>query len=440
MARSKVIRSAVVLSALGLALAACSSGSSDSDSSAPASEGAASPAATASGDGTLVIGTLLPQTGSLAFLGPPEFAGVALAAQEINTAGGVLGGDVEVIDGDSGDTSTNIAAQTVDRLISEGADAIIGAASSAVTLSVIDKVTNANIAMVSPANTSTKLTTYNDSGLYARTAPPDTLQGKVLADQALADGNQSICIMALQDAYGEGLADVVDTVFTENGGEVTDKIIYDPKAASFEAEVGQCKATNPDAIVLIGFDESKKILQEMIKQGVGPQDVQLYLVDGNLSNTLAEGLPAGIMEGVKGTTPGAKPSDEFRAQLLSVNPNLVDFTYAAEAYDAANLIALAAIKAGSDAGPAIAANLAAVSGPDDGGEECTSFQACSALLADGKEINYEGQSGPIDLDENGDPSRAAMGVYVFGPDNKYTLQDTVVADVPAAAGASPSAS
>lgn len=427
MAKSKVVRSAVVLSALGLALAACSSSDASSDES-----GAASPAASAEGNGTLVIGTLLPQTGSLAFLGPPEFAGVALAAQEINDAGGVNGGNVEIIDGDSGDTSTNIAAQTVDRLISQGADAIVGAASSSVTLTVIDKVTSAGVAMVSPANTSTELTDYPDNGLYFRTAPPNTLQGQVLADQALADGNQSICIMALQDAYGEGLADVVDQVFTENGGEVTEKIIYDPKAASFEAEVGQCAATNSDAIVLIGFDESKKILQEMIKQGVGPQDTQLYLVDGNLSNTLAEGLPAGIMEGVKGTTPGAAPSDEFRASLLETDPNLVDFSYAAESYDAVILIALAAQQAGDDSGASIAANIASVSGQNDEGESCNTFEACKALLEDGKDINYEGQSGPINLDDNGDPARAAMGVYVFGADNTNSRQDTVVADVPAA--------
>ncbi len=430
MTSTKVVRSAVVLGTVGLALAACSGNSASSSGSSSAS------AAPASGNGTLIIGTLLPQTGSLAFLGPPEFAGVDLAIQEINAAGGVNGKPVDSVTGDSGDTSTNIAAQTVDREISQGVDAIVGAASSSVTLSVIDKVTNAGVVMVSPANTSTKLTDYPDKGLYFRTAPPDTLQGKVLADQALADGKQNICIMALQDAYGEGLANVVDQVFTEAGGNVTDTIIYDPKAASFEAEVSKCKATNPDGIVLIGFDESKKILAEMIKQNVGPQQVQLYLVDGNLSNTLAEGLPEGTMTGVKGTTPGAKPSDAFRAQLATVNPNLTDFTYAAEAYDAVNLIALAAIFGKNDSGTAIAQNIAKVSGANNEGEVCSTFTACLELLNAGKTINYEGQSGPINLDANGDPSRAAMGVYVFGPDNKYTLNNTVVADVPASTGSS----
>ncbi len=70
------------------------------------------PAATNTADGVLTIGTLLPQTGTLAFLGPPEFAGVDLAVQEINAAGGVLGKPVEKFDCDSGDTSTNIATQS----------------------------------------------------------------------------------------------------------------------------------------------------------------------------------------------------------------------------------------------------------------------------------------------------------------------------------------
>ncbi len=161
------------------------------------------------GDGTLKIGTLLPQTGSLAFLGPPEFAGVDLAAKEINAAGGVLGKDVVVVDGDSGDTSTNIASQTVDRLLSEDADTIVGAASSAVTLTVLDKVVGAGVVQFSPANTSIKLSTYPDEGLYFRTAPPDTFQGAVLgnlvADRRQRHGRSAGAAGRLRRGSGEDL-------------------------------------------------------------------------------------------------------------------------------------------------------------------------------------------------------------------------------------------
>ena len=426
MSRSTLLRSLAVVGVASLALSACSSDSGSSDTSAsPTAETTA-----AQGDGALKVGTLLPQTGSLAFLGPPEFAGVDLAAQEINEAGGVLGQDIEVIVGDSGDTSTNIASQTVDRQLSQGVDAIVGAASSSVSLTVIDKITSAGVQQVSPANTSPEFSTYPDKGLYARTAPPDTFQGQVLGDTVAGDGNTTLAILALDDAYGTGLADNVEKAYTAAGGSVVSKQIYDPKAASFEAEVSEAKAANPAAIVVIGFDETVKIIQEMLKQGVGPNDVPLYLVDGNMSNTAYVDLPKGAMKGTQGTIPGAQASDEFRAALLDVDPKLKDFTYAPEAYDATILIALAAEAAGNDSGLAIADNIKQISAD---GEKCTTYADCLKLIKDGKDADYDGQSGPIDLNDVGDPSRAIMGLYTYGEDNTFTYTSSQEGEVPDAA-------
>jgi branched-chain amino acid transport system substrate-binding protein len=421
-----------VVGVASLALAGCSSDSGSSDTSAsPSAETSA-----AQGDGTLKIGTLLPQTGSLAFLGPPEFAGVDLAVKQINDAGGVLGKKVEVLNGDSGDTSTNVASQTVDRQLSQDVDAIIGAASSAVTLTVIDKITSSGVMQVSPANTSPELSTYPDNGLYARTAPPDTFQGQVLGDLIAGDGNTTLAIMALDDAYGTGLADNTEQAFTAAGGTVASKQIYDPKAQSFEAEVSEAKAANPEAVALIGFDESAKVVQEMIKQGIGPDKVALYLVDGNLSNSLYAELPKGSMEGTHGTLPGAEANEEFQKELLSINPDLKDFSYAPEAYDAAILIALAAEAGKNDSGTSIGQNISAVS---QGGEMCDDYATCLQLLKDGADIDYNGQSGPIDLGENGDPTQAVMGIYSYGNDNTYTRTGSEEGAVPPpAAEASPS--
>jgi len=421
-------RSVALAGAAALLLAGCSS----SSGTEAASSGEASSGATGSceADGILKIGNILPQTGNLAFLGPPEFAGVELAVKEINDAGGVLGNDVEVFDGDSGDTTTNIAVTTADEHLQRGVDAVIGAASSGVSLTFIDKVTGAGVIHFSPANTSPAFTTYDDNGLYFRTAPSDLFQGAVLAEVAANDGSTKPAVLALQDAYGEGLANAFTSNFTNAGGSLAlDPVIYDPQAASFEAEVGKVAASKPDAVVLIGFEESKKIVQELIKQGIGPDKVQLYLVDGNLTNTLGEGLPDGILEGTKGTLPGAQASDELRAALLEVDPALVDFSYAAESYDAVTVIALGAAAAGSDCATDIAAQLQAVT---NDGTACTSYADCLAKIEAGEDIDYNGASGPIALDENGDPSRATMGVYVYGADNKYTPSDFIEGEVPSA--------
>ncbi|HUS43717.1 MAG TPA: ABC transporter substrate-binding protein [Ilumatobacteraceae bacterium] len=245
------------------------------------------------GDGVLTIGSILPQTGTLAFLGPPEFAGFNLAIQEINENGGVLGQDVVGIEGDSGDTSSDQANQTVDRLLSEDVDVIIGAASSSSTLTVIDKITAAGVTMFSPANTSEALSTYEDKGLYFRTAPPDLYQGDIIGQFITNDGNRTVAILNLNDAYGNGLADGVAATVTESGGEVVLQQSYDPQATSFDSEVDAMVAADPDAIVVIGFNESSKILRAMVEKGIGPLDKAVYGCDGNAGNAVGVDFDAG---------------------------------------------------------------------------------------------------------------------------------------------------
>ncbi|WP_246142687.1 ABC transporter substrate-binding protein [Nocardioides rubriscoriae] len=225
--------------------------------------------APAKGDGVFTVGTLLPASGDLAFLGPPEFAGVDLAVKDINAAGGVLGKDVVQSKADSGDGTPNIAPGEVDKLLAAKSDVIIGAASSSVSLSVIDKITQAGVAQISPANTSTAFDTYADSGLYFRTAPSDVLQGQVMASTVIGDGKQNIAILARQDSYGEALADNVKKFYEEAGGTVVSFQLYSPEAANYNAEVQAIAAEDPDAIVLIAFDETKKIVPALIQAGLG---------------------------------------------------------------------------------------------------------------------------------------------------------------------------
>jgi ABC-type branched-subunit amino acid transport system substrate-binding protein len=248
---------------------------------------------TRAGDGELKIGTILPQTGSLAFLGPPEFAGFDLAIADVNAAGGVLGKDVVGIKGDSGDTTTDTASKTVDAQLSQNVDAIIGAASSGVSLTVIDKITAAGVVQFSPANTSKRLSTYDDKGLYFRAAPSDILQGAVLADVIASDGASKVAIIARNDAYGTGLAEDLAKSLKAAGLEVVIEKIYDEKATAFDAEVDAIKAAGPDAIAIIGFDETSKILATMVEKGVGPKNVKVYGCDGNMGNALGENFTAG---------------------------------------------------------------------------------------------------------------------------------------------------
>ena len=207
--------------------------------------GDAAPTCTGEANGTLSIGGLLPQTGDLSFLGPPEEAGAALAVSDVNAAGGALGQSIVFTPGDSGDTDPDIANPTVDSHLAAGADVILGAASSGVSLNVIDKITGDCKIQFSPANTSPEFTDYNDDDLYFRTAPSDILQGQVLADLMIEDGVASAALLARQDSYGEGLLEYTKTPFEEQGGEVVLDQVYDPEAQSFEAEVDAVISRTP---------------------------------------------------------------------------------------------------------------------------------------------------------------------------------------------------
>ena len=417
--RSKRLTGAALCVAASLTLAACGGGDDETETGTETATETESPAAAAEGDGTLTVGSLLPQTGNLAFLGPPEFAGVKLAINEINEAGGVMDKDVAYIEGDSGDTSQDIANPTVDRLLAANVDVIIGAASSGVSLTVIDKITSAGVVQYSPANTAADFTDYDDNGLYFRTAPPDILQGRILGETILADGCTEVGVLALQDPYGEGLAQFVGETVTGGGGTLTpeEPIFYDPAASNFDAQVNELKAANPGCVVLIGFEESAKVIQSMVSAGIGPQQSPLYLVDGNLGNALGEDLPAGVLAGAKGSLPGAEATPEFRERLLAVDPALKDYSYAAESYDAVITSALAALVAESDSGEAIGAELPGVTKE---GEKCTTFEECKTMIEAGDDIDYDGVSGPIELNDVGDPTAASIGIYTFGPDNKLT--------------------
>ena len=178
-------------------------------------------------------------------------------------------------------------------MISEGVDAIIGAASSGVSLTVIDKITAAGITMFSPANTSPAFSDYADDNLYFRNAPADGLQGAVVANQIIEDGAASVFIMNLDDSYGNGIAAVMKNVLEDAGVEVQGVKAYDPTAASFDAEVGEIVAADPDAIVLVSLDEGSRILRTAVENGIGPKIKMWYGTDGNMGNALGENFDTG---------------------------------------------------------------------------------------------------------------------------------------------------
>lgn len=372
-----------------------------------------------SGDLVLKLGTALPQTGNLAFLGPPEEAGVALAVDEINAAGKGL--TIDLTWGDSGDTDNKAYDTEIPRLLNAGVQAIVGAASSGTSLQFIDRVIAECVVQFSPANTSAAFTSYEDKGLYFRTAPSDVLQGEVLGNLIAEDGHQKISMIVLNDSYGTGLAEFVTTAFEAAGGEVLAAPTYNTGDTNFTSQINEALAGDPDAIVLITFDEAKTIVPQLVSQFPAEK---LYFVDGNLTDYSAD-FPAGTLTGAKGTYPGVNESKigDFLKKMdenwqARGNEALKLAAYGPESYDAVVLIALAALEARSTQGANISAKLQEVSGGSGEGQKCSSFAECADIINAGGTADYDGPSGAVTFNEVGDPTDGNILIQQFDENNK----------------------
>lgn len=430
------------IAALSFTLAACGSEEETPDASEPTaseseSQSGDAPAVTddeCAGDATSAnafkVGGILPLTGNLAFLGPPEIAGVGLAVSDINAAGGVNGLPACYQILDSGDsTDMSISTASASSMVAGQPSVVVGAASSSVSLNFVDTLTQAKIVQISPANTAVDLSGYSD--FYFRTAPPDGIQGAALGTQITTDGYTNVAFLVFNDTYGTGLRNVIQETIEGAGGAC----VYGCKGegnefpagqTTFTSDVSAALATNPDAIVVLAFDETKSIVPELAAQGWDMS--KTYFTDGNLSDYSAD-FEEGTLEGAIGSLPGADAEDSFKEAAsawseLAQGEALRDYSYSAESYDAAILAALAAVKAGSTVSADIQKQLHAVSGAT-GGEECTTFAECAEMIAAGSEIKYTGPSGIGPFDEENDPSSAFVGIYQYGPDNTYELLTTV---------------
>ncbi len=363
-------------------------------------------AVTPSAGGPLKIGLLLSFTGDLSDFGPPHENAARLAVKEINAAGGVLGEPIEVVKGDDAtDPSQGVSEAT--RLINvEHVQVILGALASGVTLPVAESVTGPNhILQISEASTSPALTDANDNDYLFRTTISDAAQGVVLAKLATDSGLKSVCTMYINNAYGQGLSEIFADNFEAEGGTVTAQVPHESEQATYASELDQCTSDNPEALAALAYPESGRVfLREAVEAG----EVKTFLFcDGTKSVDMFADLGWSTFDGMKGSAPssldvaaGTAFEDAYTAEYGSTPP----LPFMREIYDAVYLVALAAEKAGSTDPTAIRDALRDVANaPGETVDPGTDgYKAALTLIADGKDINYEGAAGPVDLDANGD--------------------------------------
>ncbi len=229
---ARIFAGIALVSASALIIAGCSS----TPDAEPSDGGGDKPAA----DLTLKLGSLLPATGTLAFLGAPMEAGVQLAVNQINEAD--AGITIDLSTGDEGDLDNKAYETSITNLRNGDITAMIGAASSSVTKLILDGNAGADILTVSPSNTSPDFTGINP--LYFRTAPSDNLQGEVLGNEIAEDGHKTLGIIYQNDPYGTGLFEAIKATFESTGGEVVADASYNQGDGQFNAQVSEIAAAN----------------------------------------------------------------------------------------------------------------------------------------------------------------------------------------------------
>ena len=355
----------------------------------------------------LIVGHLNTVTGSLSYFGPEQNNGVELAALHVNQAGGVHGALMIIV---TGDTATNpaqgvIAARAL--LDVEGAVAIVGALASGVTLAVAQSVTvPKQRLLISPASTSPAITVLEDDDFLFRTTVSDAAQGVVLARLAWDNGYETAGIMLINNAYGEGLADQFEETFASLGGRVTGKVPHEDSQPTYTSELEKATEGDPDVLLAISYPGQAEVYLRESLEGVY-SDTFLF-VDGTKSPEMMEVVGWDALEGMLGTAQGSPDSPslrEFQRSYAAVHGAPPEHPFIAENYDAAVLIALAAAKAGTTTDSvAIRDALRSIANPpgEAVGPGVEGIKKALMLIAEGKDINYQGAAGTVDFDENGD--------------------------------------
>jgi ABC-type branched-subunit amino acid transport system substrate-binding protein len=447
--RSGLRLSGVAFAGLTLALGVAACGGGGSTGNGPGSK-----------ELSLVIGNSLPLSGISKDLGESGQKASALAVDRIKQAIGEADADhtIRTVSEDQGADAAS-ATESVQKLIKgDGATCLTGPWSSdAIAQAAHDVVIPAKTLEIAPVPTGADVTDLSDHDLVNSTALPESVEGSALSDAIEKDlgGAQghSVNVASTNDTYGStisqdfiadwqgkdgslsgliGLPAPSSTPAPSQAGATSNSYsggissttsgtstTYSGGSSSSSSEVAQnITSGSPGSVVLI--DQLTGFTQ------LAPDLSSSYSWDPSIawgSDQLASpGLPAEVgsdaVNGMRALAPGL-PHDEdassaFVDDFKSADPRDVkQAPYAAQEFDATILCYLAAVAAGSTDGQQMADHLIDITAP--GGDEFSWQQLPDAIkaLEDGKDIDYTGASGPIDMDVHGDPTAGVFDVYQY---------------------------
>jgi branched-chain amino acid transport system substrate-binding protein len=348
----------------------------------------------------ITIGIGAPLTDGAVALGKGMVRGTNLAVTQANASQEVkdLGIVIKTVEGDDkGDPTTggNVATQFASNPSLVG---VMGHLNSGVTRVAVKIYNVANIVQVSPANTAVDLTQMGMTN-YFRVCTIDSVQGPAGADYAFkVAAKKKAYVVDDSTVYGVGLADEWAKQFVADGGAVAGREKTGDKDTDFKALVSKIKAAGVDIVYYGGIYNSGALLSKQMKEGgvavplmggdgiYDPEFIKLAgaaNAEGDLCTSV--GLPVDKAPG------GAKFITDFKAAY----PGEAPAAYDAYSYDAANVIIKAIIEVAKSVGA----------------DKVATTDGKKAIIAAVAKTNFEGVTGKVEFDKNGDTTNKAITVY-----------------------------
>lgn len=362
-----------------------------------------------------------------------------MAVEEINAAGGIGGKNIalKVEYGNSKDAAS--MDKTIYQLIDSGAVCIISGSGSGNTLRAAQIAVSKGIMLMTAASSSPRISEVADNNLVWRTIPSDVFQAQVAAEILHKKKLHTVGIIAINNAYGTALAASFAKSFQKLGGKVVASVSYPDIASydafSFKTQLDTLYAQKPSAIYLVSYnDDGAKIVSDSKGYFTASFKPFIFGCDGNYNNDFLLAVDPSMVEGMEGLCfvhPMKYANyDTFFAKFKEYSQKSTDMSdlanislanmldvestnsYAATSYDAIYTFALAALKAASLKPADIAKQMPLISQASKGAAPINvgEFAKAAALLKQGKTINYEGASGPVDFDAKGDVTH---GTYIL---------------------------
>lgn len=422
------------IAVLSAVLVACSATPVSTTPSAPTDFSAPNVANVRADDGILRIGILLPASGEGAAIGQSARAAVRVAVAQANANGGVHDRPVELVIRDEGSDAASAAA-SFQELIDSQVDVMVGPASSNVAISLASTIASSGIAACSPSASTMALDNIPSRSLLFRTIASDSLQAEAMAEAIEQTGSKTAAITFVDDGYGRPFAQALQLALRRRSIKVSDFAGFAVDDDEFAPEAKALVASQPGAIALIGDADAGSRMLVALAQATDakPRDI---VVNDALRRPMSIGVLGSIAPAVLAKLIGVSQNvvtanntgdtGKLLVEIERLTTESATGLFATQAFDCANLFMLAAIQSGSTRADLIADEVGAVS---VGGSACLSFIACTNLLTDGRNIDYDGPGGLLQLGANGDPSTAVFEEFTFdsgGRDIKR-LPITVVA-------------